>query len=64
MKKNLTIELDFESWFDENREPRTDDEWAEFFSRFLITESQVIGVEDDEFQDMVAIRSFSVEVVD
>jgi len=64
MKKTLTIELDFESWFDESREPKTNDEWAEFFSRFLINESAIIGVEDDEFQDMVAIRSFSVEVVD
>jgi len=60
MKKTLTIELDFESWFDESREPKTNDEWAEFFSTFLIKEGGVIG----ENSDMVAIEKFSVDVSD
>jgi hypothetical protein len=60
----LVIELDFESWFEDDRRPKTKEEWLEFFTRHLITESHVIGTEDFEHQDMVSIKSFSVIVVD
>jgi hypothetical protein len=60
----LVIELDFESWFDDDRRPNTKEEWSEFFARHLITESCVIGTEDFEHQDMVSIKSFSVSVID
>jgi hypothetical protein len=60
----LVIELDFESWFDVNRRPKTKAEWSEFFINHLITDSQVIGTEYSDHQDQIVIKSFSVIVED
>jgi len=31
MKAVLKIEIDFESWFEDEREPKSKEEWADFF---------------------------------
>jgi hypothetical protein len=64
MKKTLQIEVEFESWFDKDREPKTNKEWAEFFSNNLMPEGSILGVDDGEYQDMVALSSFNIECTD
>ena len=63
MKATLEITVNFESWFDDDREPKTKEEWAEFFSQYFITENGVIGL-DGEYQDLVLLEGFSVECLD
>jgi hypothetical protein len=46
MKAKLTIEIDFESWFD--NEPKNNQEWIEYFLTYFITESGVIGVDSGD----------------
>ena len=64
MKIKFTVELDFESWFNENREPKTKDEWVNFLNNFYVPESGILGVEDDDFQDMICINRWNIEVTD
>ena len=64
MKVILKIELEFESWFEDEREPKSKEEWAEFFNNNLMPEGSVIGVDDGEYQDMIAISSYNIECVD
>lgn len=59
-KITLKVEIDFESWFDGDNEPNCDEEWADFFSRHLFTEGNVIGVEYKDRQELVAIRSLTI----
>jgi hypothetical protein len=64
MKVTLKIELEFESWFEEEREPKSKEEWAEFFNEYLMPEGFILGVDDGEFQDMVAMSSYIIECTD
>ena len=64
MKVVLKIEIDFESWFDEEREPKSKEEWADFFNDNLRPESSILGVDAGEFQDMVALLSYNIECTD
>lgn len=59
-KITLKVELDFESWFDEDNEPKTNEDWADFFSQHLFTEGGVVGVEYKDRQELVAIRSLTI----
>jgi hypothetical protein len=61
-KITLKVELDFESWFDDNNEPKTDEEWVDFFYEHLFAEGNVIGVEYKGSQELIAIRSMRVTV--
>ena len=64
MKVTLKIELEFESWFEDDREPKSKEEWADFFSRHLMPEGSILGVDDGENQDMIALSSYNMECVD
>ena len=65
MKKvTLKIELEFESWFEDGREPKTNKEWADFFTYTLMPEGSILGIDDGEFQDMIALSNYNVECVD
>ena len=64
MKVVLKIELEFESWFEDEREPKSKEEWADFFNNNLMPESSILGVDDGEFQDMVALSSYNIECTD
>ena len=63
MIATLKIELYFESWFEEEREPSTVQEWTDFFQNHLMPEASVLGV-DDEHQDMIAMSRFEIECID
>lgn len=64
MKVTLKIEIDFESWFIDEREPKSKAEWADFFFNNLMPEGSILGVDDGEYQDMVAMSSYSIECTD
>lgn len=59
----LKVEVDFDSWFNKDRMPQNNDEWADFFSTYLFGDSMIIGVDKGEFQDMVGLNSYSVECI-
>jgi hypothetical protein len=61
MKITLKIEIDFESWFEDNREPKTNEEWTDFFSSTLTPEGQMLGLREGEYDDMIALSSFYIE---
>lgn len=64
MKVVLKIELEFESWFEDEREPKTQEDWADFFNNNLIPESSLLGVDDGKFKDMIALLSYNIECID
>ena len=64
MKAVLKIELEFESWFEDEREPKSKEAWEDFFIKNLMPESSILGVDDGEFQDMVALSSYNIECTD
>lgn len=64
MKITLKIELEIDSWFEDDRQPKTKEEWSDFFNNNLMPEVSVLGVDDGEFQDMVALSSYNIECVD
>lgn len=61
MKAIIIIKLEFESWFEEERRPKTKEEWIKFFINNLIPEGSILGVDDGEFQDIIALESFTIE---
>lgn len=60
----LKIEIEYESWFSDDREPKTQGEWRCFFATHLIPESSILGIDDGEKQDMVSMDTISVDVID
>ena len=64
MKVVLKIEIDFESWFEDEREPKSKEEWAYFFTNHLMPEGSILGVDDGENQDMIAMSGFNIECTD
>ena len=65
MKIKLSLELDCESWMDEDIEPKTKEEWTEFFMKYLIEyPKSIIGSETENGQEIIALNSFSIEVTD
>ena len=64
MKVTLKMELEFESWFEDEREPKTNEEWSDFFNNNLMPEGSIRGIDDGEYQDMIAINTYSIECVD
>ena len=64
MKKTLQIEVEFESWFDKDREPKTNEEWVDFFAEHFISASSVIGDDEGLFQDMISIKGCNIEIID
>lgn len=64
MKVILKIELEFESWFEDDRQPKTNEEWGEFFNNELMPEGSILGVDDGEHQDMIALSSYNIECID
>lgn len=64
MKKTLQIEVEFESWFDKDREPKTNDDWVGFFAEHFISASSVIGDDEGVYQDMISIKGCNIEIVD
>lgn len=55
MKTTISIEIEFEPWFEQNDGPQTQEEWEEFFLQYLFQDSHVIG----EDPHLVAINSIS-----
>lgn len=64
MKVTLKIELEFESLFEDDRQPKTNKGWAEFFNNNLMPEGSIIGVDDGEYQDMISIKTYNIECDD
>lgn len=64
MKITLQIEVEFESWFDKDREPKTNEEWVDFFAEHFISASSVIGDDEGLFQDMISIKGCNIEIID
>ena len=64
MKVVLKIEIDFESWFEDEREPKSKEEWAYFFTNHLMPEGSILGVDDGEKQDIIAMSGFDIECTD
>jgi len=60
MEAKLTIDLDFESWFDNDIEPKTPQEWQTFFQQYLPIESSVIGIEDESGCRLVSLNKIVV----
>ena len=63
MKIKLQIELEFESWFEPERIPKTKEEWAEFFTNNYLPETSIIGIETDEYQDIIQVNKCSIECI-
>lgn len=64
MKAIIKFEIEFESWFDDDREPKTKEEWADFFMEYFATDSGIIGEERGDYQDMVEIERFTTECLE
>lgn len=61
MKIELNITIEFDSWFNEDREPKTKEAWIDFFQTHLFPESPILGVETKEFQDMILMNNITIE---
>jgi hypothetical protein len=61
MKVSLKVNIEFESWFENKREPKTKEQWADFFKNYLMPESSIIGVDDGEYQDMIAMSNYDIK---
>ena len=61
MEATLTIKLKFESWFDNDRIPKNNDEWKEFFYEHFIPQSSILGFSGDEYDDMIDISEYELE---
>jgi hypothetical protein len=63
MKITMTVELDFESWFEQD-EPKTEHEWSQFFLDHLTPyPASVIGTTHEEHgQQLIALNSWSIDV--
>ena len=63
MKAKLEIEIDFESWFVNAREPKTKEGWTRFFEQYLITGS-ILGTEKGKYTDIISLSFCSIKVID
>lgn len=63
-KINLSISINFESWFEKDREPKTKEEWQSFFVSHLLPESSILGSDYSDYQDMIEIHAISLDVVE
>ncbi len=55
----LEVEIDFESWMEENVEPKNAEQWAIFFQNHLIEwPKSVLGTEGE----MIAVNNLAVNV--
>lgn len=64
MKVTLKIELEFESWFKDERQPKSNEEWADFFNNHLMPEGSILGIDDCGYQDMIVLNSYNIECAD
>ena len=64
MKVILKIELEFESWFEDEREPKTKEEWAQFCNTHLMPEGSILGIDNGEYKDMIALSCYNIECTD
>lgn len=60
MKAILKIELEFDSWFDEGRQPKDNLDWTKFFETHLMPQGSVIGIDDGVHQDMIALDRYNI----
>lgn len=61
----LKLEIDFDSWMDEDVEPRTKEQWEEFFLTHLISyPTSVLGTEEDGVTRLIALNKWSVSVIE
>ena len=61
MKAKIIIELEFESWFDDEREPKSNEEWNDFFDVHLMPEGSIMGKEINGNQDLICIESYTID---
>ena len=65
MKLRLTLEHDFESWMGEDIEPKSKEQWTNFFMKYLIEyPKSIIGSETEDGQEIIALNSYSIEVTE
>lgn len=62
-KIKMTVELDCESWMGDDIEPKTKEEWSEFFMKYLDLKS-IIGSETENGQEIIALNRFSIDVTE
>ena len=60
-KIKFTVEIEFESWFEKEREPKTIASWQSFIEQYFIPDSSVIGTDDGDFQDMINMNKISIK---
>lgn len=65
MRIKLLLELECESWMNENIEPKNKEQWTDFFMKYLIEyPKSIIGAETENGQEIIALDSFSIEVTE
>jgi hypothetical protein len=61
MKIKLSLELECESWMEKSIEPKTKQEWTDFFMKYLIeSPKSIIG----NNQEIIALHNCSIEVTE
>ncbi len=60
MKKKFILEIDFESYFEDDRQPKTDHDWAQFFFNNMFKETPILGENVDGNEDMVELNNFTL----
>lgn len=63
-KIKFIIELNFESWFYEDREPKTKEDWETFLNNYYVPDASILGIENEDYQDMIAINGWDIIVTD
>ncbi len=56
MKILLEIEVNFESWFEE--EPKTKEEWEDYFTGYFLPQSGVLGEEGE----LIALQTIKLKI--
>lgn len=60
----LKVELEFESLFEKNRQPKSKEDWTEFFNIHLLKDTPIIGSDDGIHQDIIDIDNYSIECME
>lgn len=54
MKATFTVNVKYDSWFLDEKEPKTQGEWQTFFEKYFLPNAQVVGV--DETQELIILE--------
>lgn len=57
MKVSLEIEIECESWFE--NEPKTKEKWEDYFTEYFLPQNSIIGKEDE----LVALQTITLKIL-